>query len=300
MKKLVCFYVAIIFMFSMIGCAKEEAPDESIKDAPEFIADLFNGMNDLAKEHDFKFKAYDYSASIIDLSFLFQYTVKVPSEERHPILSFSFDDENPSAGLSVIGIWQDHEEDRPEYLNDIITALIMTIEPSLSLQDARDETQKLMDSRPTKDSETRYGDTVEVGDYTLWFMTYSDTKLQDSCQLCFEMKKSAELLGGVPENKDEYTVLTKEYISEALSSGNKVQVTGTVTDCYIPEWDQYSGCKVQSNDGQMFLFAYDYGYEPIEFKVGDTFTFFGETVNDSFLNADESAPLILLESFYSE
>lgn len=63
MKKLLAFSVCAAVLFSLAGCQKkfEEPVDDSIQDAPAYVAGIYNQMNDLAKKHNLSFRAYHYN-----------------------------------------------------------------------------------------------------------------------------------------------------------------------------------------------------------------------------------------------
>lgn len=277
MKRFLCVILAVVLLCGGAGCAGGETPDDSIKDAPEFIANMFNQMNELAKKNNFKFKAWGYDEGVSGPSFVLQYTGKDAKDVS--LLSFSFQNEtDPSNGFYVSGIFQDQEEQRPDYLQDIITALMMTLKPSLSLQDALTAMQKLMDSRPTKTSETRYSDIVEMEGYKLWFEANSEAKSSDNFQESFNLRKSDKLFFEAPEDASGYIALTADQ-EVSTSGGIKYQITGKVNNFKLSKWETYSLCEVEGKDGQKAIIATDFGFFPIEFEIGKTYTFFGESVS---------------------
>lgn len=74
MKKCVCVFLVTLILCSVAGCSGSKKTDESIKDAPEYIANMFNTMNKIAKENNFKFTACDYRDNSDYYSFSLQYT----------------------------------------------------------------------------------------------------------------------------------------------------------------------------------------------------------------------------------
>lgn len=277
MKKTFCALLAIILLLGVTACASNDPPDESIKDAPEYIASVFNKMNELAKENKFTFKAWGYiDDKYTGDSFVLAYTGK--DAKGIPDFSLKFQ-HDPAQGMAITGIFQDDEVQRPAFLKDIITALMMTVKPSLSLENARTETETFMNSRPTKTSDTRYSERIQLGEYTMWMEAIAGGNNHDRLQESLNLRKTDQMFFDAPEKREDYAVLSKDTVQEAVtSSREKYQITGKVNDFKLSSWGDYSSCEVEDSNGQKVTVIYNYGFYPVNFEIGKTYTFFGESI----------------------
>lgn len=109
-----------------------------------------------------------------------------------------------------------------------------------------------MNSRPTKTSDTRYSERIQLSEYTMWMEA---------------------IAGG--HNHDR----SKDTVQEAVtSSREKYQITGKVNDFKLSSWGDYSSCEVEDSNGQKVTVVYNYGFYPVNFEIGKTYTFFGESI----------------------
>jgi len=278
LKKILCAILAGVLIIMASSCQKNAPPvDESIKNAPEHISGLFNALNKLALEHKFDFRASNYAestfAETVMRNFNFQY--KGEGDKDVPLLSFNFW-QGSDLNFSSIGIFKEDEEKRPEYFKDIVTAIIMYIEPDLSLEAAVSKTQGLFDSRPSATTDTRYSDILEIGGYKMWFETgrnsaLTATRFSDS----FHVRKTDKMSQEHLINNNQFTLLTKDNAEFASIAIDMYMFTGKVNDFILTDWDYLSSCEVEDAEGQKAVITYDYGSCPVVFEIGKTYTFYG-------------------------
>lgn len=268
-KKCSCLIVSAIMLLNFTGCKEtfKEPTDDTIKKAPAYVVEVYNQFNDLAKKHELSFRAYYYTSYAGDtISFM----RAIPGETSlHP--------EDPEVMLIegqgfILRIRNAlYEKDEcPELLPDIVTALFMMADSSLSIDAARKKSEELISSRPTLDSETRYSKIMEAGDSLLWFKLNDRVEGLDDDFYC--MKKSALFT----KTDDSFKELNKENAYNAQwDGGGSYKITAKVEDFILTGWTVYSSSMVEGADGQKCYIAYDYGTTPIIFEVGKTYTFYG-------------------------
>lgn len=270
MKKLLAFSVCAAVLLSLAGCQKkfEEPVDESIQDAPAYVAGIYNQMNDLAKKHNLSFRALNYSdIALPEFGILRAEVGESGNTARNPYVQFWEDSER---GFQVIVRDEERDKERPQVLKDVVTASVMITDSTLSLEDAKAKMEELCGSRPTASSESRYGKVVESGDFKLWFSMDSDKESESF----YVVKKDAMFLWY--EEKSAYKELNKSVAEQAKwESGNRYKVTAKVDDFILSNWKDYSSSKVTGSDGQSYIVAYDYGKHPVQFETGKTYTFYG-------------------------
>lgn len=269
MKKLLAFSVCAAVLFSLAGCQKkfEEPVDDSIQDAPAYVAGIYNQMNDLAKKHNLSFRAYHYNEITSPEFGIMRAEVGESYIAGNPSVQFWRDSER---GFQVNVGYEDRDKERPQVLKDVVTASVMITDSTLSLEDAKVKMEELCGSRPTASSESRYGKVVESGDFKLWFSMDSDKESESF----YVVKKDAMFLWY--EEKSAYKELNKSVAEQAKwENGNRYKVTAKVDDFILSNWKDYSSSKVTGSDGQSYIVAYDYGKHPVQFETGKTYTFYG-------------------------
>lgn len=272
-KKWISVLLCGLLLLGLAGCGKkfqEPEEDARIKDAPAYIADAYRKINQIARDNELTFRAPHYSTlgNTIDI---LRAEVGESATVENPYLDFVGDEapEFIDRGFTIQNIDAARDAERPQLLKDIVTATIMYADPSLSLDSAKAKMQELFSSRPTADSETRYGDIIEVGEYMLWFSM--DMSNKESVSF---VKK--DRLFWSYDTSATYKEMNKSNAKDAQwDNQGEYKVTAKVNDFILTKRGDYSSSEVEGADGQKYIVGYDFASYPLKLEVGKTYTFYG-------------------------
>ena len=278
MKKWLSLIISVILVLSFTGCQQkmELQEDETVKKAPEYIQGIYKNLNNLAVENTLSYVAHDFSEGDGNTSFefyLLEYNYK-KSKYGQSIYSVNFSKDTPERGFHMSRTNNRTEEIAQVVLIDFITSLIQISDASINFDSAKEKAQKLYNSCPTEDSETRYSDILECGEYILSLSRDGSYK---GLEPSFHYVKNS-LMFNIPES--EKSKYYERYENEA---DKYYKFKGTIQDVVFSKWGKHSSFSVVSESDEKCIFIYDYSETPIQFKEGQTYTFYGENYITSSL-----------------
>ena len=281
MKKLFCGILAVVLILGCLaGCGQgtsttskpdvsssyssiSEVSSKEDDNIPDFVKNIYQKFYDLEQENNFGYKIINSPEPYGKDGFSFEINLD-PDSIDFEVSFFGFE------GVVRKSFDLQYLNDSVDVSNvrDYITAVFLSTDNSLTLDQAKEKMQSLINSYTGKD----FSSVVESGEYLVFIEPF------DSDSTIIRAKHKDEIFPNV--DTSQYTdVHFSSYNAPELNKGINVCVKGSVID----HKRQHSGdgvlcvdyLTIKASDGNEYRLNYFFSSNPINFEIGKSYTFYG-------------------------
>lgn len=276
LKKVMALAVAsLLVLLACTACTPIVEPIEYTDEVPPKLQTLYDRLNTVLDEwgYDEYTLAEIETPADIEKS---QYIVKILTDKNEsdpPSLSFFLNGDKLRTSYSLIY----NNSNTAEEFRDLYAAVLKLADDSLDQAGAEAMAEELVASYDGKG----IGEVLKVGGFRL-FLHPAD----QSEHPWLEVKDEAELWIAMKNDPADYSTIDyEEFTSANLENQKRVKLTGTVERM---EWEfsdivryYYNNLYVTDAAGNEYKAVYCYTGTPVDFEVGESYDFYGFTVNES-------------------